>query len=77
MLREKQTHMFLDVEFHDGIVDVLYVGTDQGNVIKLINLASFSDGKGGSTKLPTADNAERAEEDPLLVVAVYQVSKVS
>ncbi|KAI6223642.1 Sema domain-containing protein [Aphelenchoides fujianensis] len=52
------------VQTQDGQADVLYVGTDQGNVIKMVNLAE-ADGW----------NATR-EEDPMVQVAVYKLSDV-
>ncbi|KAI1726914.1 sema domain-containing protein [Ditylenchus destructor] len=31
-----------NVEFHEGVADVLYVATDQGNIVKMVNLAGFN-----------------------------------
>ncbi|KAI1728330.1 sema domain-containing protein [Ditylenchus destructor] len=31
-----------NVEFHEGVADVLYVATDQGNIVKMVNLVGFN-----------------------------------
>uniref|UniRef100_A0A915DLD3 Sema domain-containing protein n=1 Tax=Ditylenchus dipsaci TaxID=166011 RepID=A0A915DLD3_9BILA len=36
-----------NVEFHEGLADVLYVATDQGNIIKMINLVGFGNTETG------------------------------
>jgi hypothetical protein len=56
------------VQMQEGQVDVLYVGTDQGNVIKMVNLVDKN-----STWNSTN---ESNDSDPMHQVAVYQVSKV-
>jgi hypothetical protein len=56
------------VQIQEGHVDVLYVGTDQGNVIKMVNLANKN-----STWNTTSD----IDSDPMHQVAIFHVSKVS
>ena len=51
------------VEFSDGTIDVIYVSTDHGTVIKMINLAS-------STSL----SIQSEDRDPLIKIAVYELS---
>ncbi|KAH7693093.1 Semaphorin antigen, partial [Aphelenchoides avenae] len=49
------------VDIQEGRTDVLYVGTDQGNIIKMVNLVGFS---------------QDEDEDPVVPVAVYELSKL-
>ncbi|KAI6170496.1 Sema domain-containing protein [Aphelenchoides bicaudatus] len=56
-----------NVQIQEGQVDVLYVGTDQGNVIKMVNLAGKN-----STWNTTSD----IDSDPMHQVAIFQVSKL-
>lgn len=52
------------VKTQDGQVDVLYVGTDQGNVIKMVNFAQVN-------------QSGDSESDPIHQVAVFKLSNVS
>lgn len=63
-----------NVEFYEGIADVLYVATDQGNIIKMINLADFYS-NGVNTKRDKRQ-LDSAEQDPLVQVAIYEISNV-
>jgi hypothetical protein len=56
------------VQIQEGQVDVLYVGTDQGNVIKMVNLAG---------KNSTWNVTNDLDSDPMHQVAIFQVSKVT
>ena len=55
-----QIAVLKDVEFREGSADVLYVATNQGNIIKMVNLQKFS----------------KPNTDPLVKVAMFQISEV-
>ena len=61
--------MLPDVRHLDGQLDVLYVATDQGDVLKLINLANLS----GNNAQPSSSGAHSGE-DSLLAVGRIQLS---
>lgn len=62
-----------NVEFYGGVVDVLYVATDQGNVIKMVNLVDFY---GTNKRRARRQLEDSAEYDPLVQVAIFEISKV-
>lgn len=57
----------------EGTADILYVATDQGNIIKMVNLAHIFD---LNAKNRSDNFLRRENEDPVVPVAIYEVSQV-
>lgn len=65
--------IFLEVNFLEGFVDILYVATNQGNVFKMINLISIND---FYNKNISINFLQDKNDDPVVPVAIYRVSEV-